>query len=412
MATLISNSFSLEIVSVTAPSWFTSMPELTWTQVGTGSVNSVLPAESFTLPGNGVTMIIDAWTGAAVDNSRREYCMGINGGHPDYSGNEMLVFTFGEESPQWVLRRRPTTTIVGENESANGPGIYVADGQPRATHSYVRPQAANGRFWMLGLDSMYGPVGYDSTSTFSFDLTQSDPNTATWTRHGKLDAAWNGAGGEKWLGGGSAYDPIENKLFATAQFGFTGSLGDVFEVDVAAMIAAGDSDPDLAVAGAALTRHTNPGTTTPGYQLMGVDTDNRFLVRLRGSGDIDYWDTRDVSAGRGFVTPTGSNGSVVAGTNGGMMHYHSASSGFIAWRESFGANTLRVLRVPAGGTGTWSWDTVTVSGSLPSPSGQFRGIYSKFNICTDMGNGQACLFHYNNINTTGIYALKLPVGGI
>lgn len=375
----------------TAPAWFTALPYNTVTQIGTGSMQAVsgLASQYY-----GLT---DAWIGGAVDQSRREFVIGAPGGHTvsDATNNAVYVFRLGDASPQWYRTRNGDT---GSSNTVNSAG-QTSSGNPIDTHSYHRQCASPGRLWMPGLDSMTGADGQWTTSTFSYDLTQN--SGGVWNRHGR----WQTGSVEKMLGGSSAYDPVTERIFSVGQYGFPGSY-----FHVPTVLAAGNVEFPNAVTGV-VNNITIPNQFGggPGYSVMMCADDLRLLILM---GDNTALSTMNPDS------PTGWTGrSLGSGNNysdGMGMVYHRGTRRIYRLARNGGTSTIRVIDIPTTISNSWTGRNVTLTGTLPSVDTARTGAasYSKFNIIHDMGNGEACLVWYPRRDTTGMYVVRVPAGGL
>ena len=113
-----------------APAWFLALPERKWTKIANGVSSSgpdwtrgrrfrdVIPGH----PGDhigalprlsgvnneGPAAVFDDWTGACVDQERKELILAANGGHGGYPGNEVYVLRLKDEAPGYLRLCDPT----------------------------------------------------------------------------------------------------------------------------------------------------------------------------------------------------------------------------------------------------------------------------------------------------------------
>jgi hypothetical protein len=264
-------------------------------------------------------------------------------------------------------------------------GAY-GDGKPRSVHGFNRCVFGNGRAWYAGLDAMY-ITGYYTKACYSF--RRSD---LTWQFHGNP-----APGGATWEVGPAAYDRVGNRVWSAA--GYANDSGG-YSVDA----------NTGAITPYNWTLGGNPFTDSwsvvaydksPRCWIVGSVNENRlWVLNLENPGS--GWVQRNTTG-----SPAGWNASAGA-------VYHAPSSAILVYHHNYGS-TIRKLVVPANPlTGTFTWSAVTSQGGATPPgsvSGDFQGVYSKFNIVEDMGNGQSALCLV--CSTTGsTYVYKLPVQGV
>lgn len=106
--------FDVRIVPPGAvPAWWRNVAPGAWTTVAAASgqtINAQKPAAVANFPSimRQHADVCTAWTGACVDQARREYLLCANGGHADYAGNECYGLRLSEEQPAWVRLCEPT----------------------------------------------------------------------------------------------------------------------------------------------------------------------------------------------------------------------------------------------------------------------------------------------------------------
>ena len=368
-------------VASSAPTWFTALTPSAMTFVSSNSIADT---------GSTDPDIALAWNGAAVEQSRREFCMGCSGGHADYDGNEMLVLRLGQNTPAWVRTRAPAGT--GGTDSENGAGVH-SNSQPLGTHTYALQAAGNGRFWLPGLGAQSGG-GTWTTTCFSYDLTQE--SSGVWNRHGRI---WTSTPGMNWLGASCAWDPVDNAIWVIGQYGDDNR---VCKIDCAAAVSAGNVDHPTAMGN--ITRYGS--LLNPGIGYMTVAHDLRLLIHVSQNYGIAFLDL--TNPGGGWANPTAVTGTGITPYPGHAV-WHAPSRAMLGWSNT--GSTVRKCVVPANpATGTWAWSNVTMGGSAwPNhalPSGT-NGPFSKFNLVEDMGNGESCLVYVRDVTEAGFYACRL-----
>lgn len=379
--------FSKQVIAcpmavTSAPSWFTSASDRHWlTPVG-NTLDAVKPSP---VPaGVGHRMICDAWTGGCVDQVNGEYILAANGGHGDYGGNEVYGVMLRAASPVWVRLNNPST-ISGGTDALNSDMNY-GDGLPRPPHGYNRCVFGNGKVWYAGMDSTY-PSGYYSKACYEFDRA-----SLTWTFHGRP-----ATGDAVWEGGPAAYDRVGNRVWSAA--GYANDSGG-YSVDA--------SNGDITTYN--WTLGGNPFSQA--WSVVVWDRSPRCWI-VGSVNDAEIWilNLENVAAGWTQKTPTGSPTGFIE--NSGAV-FHAPSNAILVYDHTYGTS-IRKLSVPDNPvTGNYSWSTITALGGATPPgsvSGDFNGVYSKFNLIEDMGNGQSALVVV--CSTTGsTYVYKLPRGGV
>lgn len=111
----------------------------------------------------------------AVDGrSSKLYCA-ANGGHLDYSGNEVDVLDLSVDAPAWAQLLAPTAAGSVTSNTA-----YYSDGRPSSRHTYygVTICEANNELMILG-GVPYGGTGNATPTVAAFDL-----GTGSWKAAG------------------------------------------------------------------------------------------------------------------------------------------------------------------------------------------------------------------------------------
>jgi hypothetical protein len=137
--------------STPPPAWVSAMVSGTWSQVPmAATLAAVDPMQSARYNPRHPdtpewsanllrqTTVVDAWCGAAYDETTDTMWLGLGGGHQDYAGNEIYRCGFHHDSPAWEMRRPPSGAVGNElvtNDGREATGVY-SDGRPRACHSY------------------------------------------------------------------------------------------------------------------------------------------------------------------------------------------------------------------------------------------------------------------------------------
>lgn len=378
-----------------APPWFTS---LSYSQVqlqasanSMQSVSSGVAARTLTMP----------WIGGAPDQPARKFAVGDPGGHGDGGSNAVYEFRLGDDVPDWYRTR--VGTVVGMSDSANAVGVD-GSGQPSNTHSYHRPVVAAGRLWLPGLDSANTSNGYWTTTTVSYDLSQT--SGGVWRSHGRLTLG----GIPKWLGGSAAYDSINDRIFSFPQQTDSGSG---FYFNVSNALAAADT-----ISGA-VTGSTAIAMPSFGSWIYNATVFSPSLARLfmccENSDTGSFAGLRSLQVnnlGAGWTSHTISGTTPFPPYSGGGFVRHESANRFYSYNSS--GNTIRVLEPANPITGTWTGRSVTLGGVTAPGTSSDNGSrgFSRFNIIEDMGNGEACLIWYPTHTLAGMYVCRVPPGGL
>lgn len=373
-----------------APAWFTAQATKTWSTPVTNTLASV---------GGSSTAITNAWTGGCADQVRGELILAANGGHGDYSGNEVYAVAMRNSAPAWV-RLTNASTPTGGSDASNSTGQY-GDGRMRSQHGWNLCTFGNGRVWYLGLSGMY-QTGFNSTAVHSFnrDTVGSGPfpvANAPWVYHGMGHTGAQLSGGNLVHDGcAAAFDRIGNRAWCFSGAGAANDGSGLISVDAST---------------GSITRHLVSGGAPAGghWAAVAYDVSPRVLILGRKDGVIRVVNLESPTS----ITTVTQSGSPTALADRVGAVYHAPSRAVLCWDSSYGTS-IRKLKIPTNPlTGTYTWSTVTAAGGGATPpgtlDGDFQGVYSKFNIIEDMGNGQGCLVAVCRV-TGSTYAYKLPAG--
>lgn len=119
------------------PTWANSVSPMTWHRIPNTKLSDLDTALGIVQNPNDVTgpsAKITAWNGVSYSRERGAYIIAAQGGHGDYSGNEVQIIRLGEDSPQWEMVKAPTPETLIKS------GIVFDDGRRAATHSYLGTQ--------------------------------------------------------------------------------------------------------------------------------------------------------------------------------------------------------------------------------------------------------------------------------
>jgi len=163
-------------------------------------------------PGGTISGIMSAWSSGAYD-TKRDRLIIWGGGHGDYGGNEVYVFSM--KSFQWTRLNEPTRFPKGLEENPNDE-VNHPDGSPVARHSYDYLQyiPSVDKFFVGGGGGIWFSGQFSDDTTYLFDF-----DTLAWTQHGTCPSAGIstsalGPDGRVWMHGSagstavlSAFDP-------------------------------------------------------------------------------------------------------------------------------------------------------------------------------------------------------------
>lgn len=185
------------------PSWVTAIASQTWGAIPGNTLSDIDPGQSATYtatPGSeawrgtgGLAASMTAWNGACHDSATGRLFQCAEGGHTDYAGNGVYVWTLNQEAPAWSMILPPSGAIgqpavADYNDAAEATGEY-SDGRPRSWHGY------NGHVWVPGL----GPVMAGQTAQHYSGVigprrvVKFDPTTGAATYGTAASATGNGS---------------------------------------------------------------------------------------------------------------------------------------------------------------------------------------------------------------------------
>lgn len=364
---------------ITVPSWFTGATEKRWTAVP-GTADATLLDAYGSLPSNFLS-----YSGATVDQDSRSLLMVGNGGHGDYYGNEAYRLDLTQETCAWERVNTPSTATGGDN-SSNGYGTY-ADGSKRADHTYNHQICtAPNTVYFPCLGAMADSVGPPSTACWKWREADLANGENGYTYLGKAHEGASLPSGLSMVNSCSAYDRDSGLVWFVSQNAFQAPNG-VWSIDTATdtitTYAGYDGYVEFPV-WCAIIPHLN---------CLLVGTASNTLKRMDLT--TKAW-TSITSSGTGVTS----------------VYYHAAyyepGRQVFGWQED--GSSVRCLTVPDTVGGTWAWATKTaVSGgvTLSGTSGDEAGTHSRFNVITNMGNGQGCII-YQPGRDTPCYFYKLP----
>lgn len=201
---------------VTASFW-KNLPTNHWTEIAGTQLISVAPEPR--PPGvEGVTAVVDGYSGAAFDTKRQSLLV-WGGGQQGYAGNEIYEFSVTKLRFSRLWGPSPLQAM----KTTNGEEVY-ADGNPVSRHTYGGLAYAENSDAFVSISGSLFPNGAVSKAAWQFDLP-----TATWSgpiadanpSFGKV-AEYDPVSGRIFTGAGRAiqeYDPIKKRFVASYPIG-------------------------------------------------------------------------------------------------------------------------------------------------------------------------------------------------
>lgn len=164
------------------PTWRQSMGRWQWKQIPGTDLSSVAPNPK--VPG-ALSARIDAWNGLAADTRGSRLYSAANGGHADYSGNEVYEIDLSQNAPAWSMLRPPSAAsdIVASDYTKGIFNDYYLDGRPASTHTYYALNFIGSRnaVFKFGAGSLWGTGNESNWKTDAFSLSVGDWQPAgTW----------------------------------------------------------------------------------------------------------------------------------------------------------------------------------------------------------------------------------------
>ncbi len=288
-----------------------------------------------------------------------EIILAANGGHSDYSGNQVTSLDLAHDAPAWVLRSAASAVVAMDVP-------YYADGKPSSRHTYWSTiwNAQHNRLMLHYTRFCYGR-GVSFTNSNGFDL-----DTNTWDAQGTwangFSAGCADANGDCYAMGVN-YFSLNKWTAATDSWATVATFADAINVNPVCFdtrrshlfaLAWGDGQGDgtglnaLRIAGTTKTTITfNPSAAltqfqsdAPAYSAMEYDPVNDQYLFYEGAAgrtgrvyvvkpnDSAVWDLSILSLGSGSVTPD-------AAVGAGMYNrfkYVAALGGFVSMNSGTG----------------------------------------------------------------------------
>ena len=292
---------------VSLPSWVSALSPAQWFEIPGTAMSSVEPTPRPT--GNtGPASKVVAWTSFVADTRNSMVYSVANGGHGDYSGNEVDRLELETETPIWTERLAPTP-----NAQLVQSATHYGDGRPTSRHSYygVTLNAANDRIMILG-GSRYGN-GFGIGTMDSYNLSANSYSAAG--THPNIPSAVTGL-----LSFATSVDP---------------QTGDIYSFGNFASVRWTRATNSWAATGAS-------GPDPYGYEAMSaMDTvRNRILILGGNAADRHVYDL----AGNAFsqVTLTGADAATVTGSRQGALVYVEAIDRFLLRLRDSGGTVYQI----------------------------------------------------------------------
>lgn len=162
------------------PSWRRRMKAFHWYNLPDSSLAAAAP--SVGVPGR-LSARIDAWNGLAANRANNRLYTAANGGHGDYSGNEVCEIDLSLDRPRWKMLHEPTPREYIVRSISHDINDYYLDGRPASTHTYYALQFLSSRnaVFKFSAGSLWGDGGQANWKTDAFSLKNDDWHPAdTW----------------------------------------------------------------------------------------------------------------------------------------------------------------------------------------------------------------------------------------
>lgn len=419
------------------PLWFQNQKAGTWqaiagpsTPVGTGgTLLAVQPTGSAAVsnPGNGFSSLTTAWTGACVDQARKEYMMVANGGHYDYSGNEAYALKLDIAQPKWVRLNDPTPAVDFEPVPKVAPALY-SDGRSKAMHTAGYQNCVDGRVWFAMQNSATSLAGGTSFAIVSFNRNLF-PDAIPVSQGGRAPVPYAGSpnpwstgyGAIGGLTGGetegkhfgqSVVDELTGEIWATPTSSTTPEYFRIrtrsFSTQAFRQGAGWSGYPTAFVTCASDLRLLIVGIWAQNViYVKRLDDDAQQFTQVKLPDDGFNWDPNGVWgwSGYGPNTPPGANKMFAHMSS----NYHAASRSILIVNPRSIGSKIRRLVIPTSGgsynpSGAWAWSTLdpAVSGATFS-SGVSQGTYNKCRMVNDLGGASALVYCDNTNGPTFVY---------
>ncbi len=304
-----------------------------WTQVPNTALSNVDPSP--VPPGNtGPQSKVIAWTSLVVDTRTSRLYSVANGGHSDYSGNEVDELNLEAAQPAWVQKLAPTPG----SQVQQGP--YYADGRPAARHTYygMTLNTFDDRIMLFGGSQWQNGFSTDAVSSYNIGAN-----------------SYNGSGTHPNIPGG-------NLDSAVASNPLTGDVYYLMDFSLRRWNRATNTWTTLSPS----------GTSGSGHQsLSAMDTSARGRILFVGGSNPDHHLYTIASNAWSTVTISGANAGDVMTAGQDAMIYVPELDRFMVRKGGSGSAVYQIN--PA----TFEATTFPTTGGTSVPATQ-NGPYNKF----------------------------------
>lgn len=215
----------------TWPKWRKGLRRWQWVAIPGTDLSSIKPDPP--VPGS-LRARIDAWNGLAADTRTNRLYSAANGGHADYSGNEVYELDLSVDEPRWVMLRPPTpeSQIVRSDYNKKLYNDYYLDGRPASTHTYYSLHflSSVGAIFKFGAGSLWGTGNEGNWKTDVFVLSKNDwdppgswpdivPNFRDWVA--TVSKCLDPSNDQVYIaapGGLRRFDPVQRRYQVVAQW--------------------------------------------------------------------------------------------------------------------------------------------------------------------------------------------------
>lgn len=296
------------------PAWMAGMAIGEWRQVPNTVMSSIEPS---TIP-SGITgprSKVDTWTSFAVDTRTSKVYSAANGGHNDYSGNEVDELDLELDSPVWTNKIPPTPN----NMLGNNCDSYYADGRPVSRHSYygVTFNEVNDRIMLFGgAHWCQGGGFHNAISSYNIGANTWSPSNT----HGSVPGTFNGVAAY-------ALDPLTGNVYGSrgGNFGRWNRSANTFTtLTPTGDRPQGDESPSAM------------DTTRP----LGANPIGRMLIVAGNSGDRHLYTISTNSFTT--ITLTGPNAAQASDSSQAGMVYVAAIDRYLIRRDGAGGAVYQV----------------------------------------------------------------------
>jgi hypothetical protein len=429
----VTHNVTFSIVPTSLPSYLAGKATLAsgtgeWASVAASGALAVMPSPK---PGIGFYPYGGtpwAYSGATVDQDRKELLVVGSGGHTDYGGNESYALRLSANTPAWErLTESSTDAVMAQRnmpDEYNGTMVPLGepfrntDGIPHSCHNGCEQQWLNGRVWFTSQTAI-ATEPQSIAAVYSFDrasvgnpsvpLSQSTTptNSAPWRFHGNWKGTNNAINGF----GYSAIDSHPSRMrvwgVEASNDGFLWSLktatglnettGRLNSYSIAhhypAMWAC--CAPDLGILVIGRGSYPAAGITTPTVSVFDISGASpvRLSDRLVNMTDTNGLSVYYDEVGIGPAPNDFANNPNFCPTYNAVYHEASKSILLFEGRRKPSGKIVQI-RIPNSGgayTAANNW-TVTLR---PTTGGNFTGLgdsmNGRFNMVNDIGNGESVL---------------------